>query len=226
MKKLALILVVVTGCAGMGSMGDSKSATMSEQEKARSDYQKAADAQKRATEEQGKSEQAQRDVVAAEKSVADAQARARGQQARAEQAQVDARKISAQAQQQAEQAQQQAVQSQSAQTVEHKQVLSEAKKWTDEKTVNGQVLEVKDSSLRLRTNDSQNLTLGLSDATSINIDGRLGSAANVQPGSDVRASYQLVDGKAQALSLDVRSGKSQDDSTQSAPQPPTDSSPN
>ena len=125
------------------------------------------------------------------------------------------------------QSQQQAVQSQSDQKAEHKQKVAEARKWTDEKTVNGQVVEAKDSSLRIRTNDGQNLTLGLSDTTSINIDGRLGSAANVQPGSDVRASYQMVDGHAQALSLDVRSNHSQggDNGQQSAPPPSSDSSP-
>lgn len=206
MKRLALLLVVASGCAGlMGSKNETKSETMTAQEQAHSDYQRAADAQKRASEEQAKAEQAQREVVSAQKSLADAEARARGQQSRAEQAQADAQKISQQAQQQGRQAQQQAVQSQASQKEEQQQKVAEAKGWGDEKTINGQVLESQGSTLRIRTRDSQNLTLGLTDATSINIDGRMGAAANVQPGSDVRASYQMVDGKAQAVSIDVRS---------------------
>ncbi len=228
MRKLALLLVVAAGCAGMmgSSNSEKKSETVTAQEQAHSDYQRAADSQKRATEEQAKAEQAQREVTAAQKNLADAQARARGQQARAQQAQADAQKISEQAQQQGMQAQQQAVQAQSDQKAEHQQKVAEAKKWTDEQTVNGQVLEAKGSSLSIRTQDSKNLTLGLTDSTSINIDGQLGSAANVQPGSDVRASYQMVDGKAQALSLDVRSNGSKGDNLpQSNPQPSNDSPP-
>jgi colicin import membrane protein len=215
MRKLALALVVATGCAGMmGSKNETKSETVTAQQEAHADYQKAADAQKRATEEQSKAEAADREVATAQKNLADAQAKARGQQARAVQAQADAQRVSAMAQQQGSEAQQQAVQSQSSQKEEHLQKVAQAKKWTVEQTVNGQVVDAQGSSLRIRTRDSQNLTLGLTDSTSINIDGRMGSAANVQPGSNVRASYQMVDGKAQALSLDVRSNSNQNDNVQ------------
>jgi len=51
----------------------------------------------------------------------------------------------------------------------------------------------------------RDLTLDLTDATAISIDGQQSGASKLQPGSDVRASYQMVDGRAKALKLEVRS---------------------
>jgi len=206
MRKLSLLLAVATGCASMmGSKSEPKSETLTAQSTAQQQYQGAADAQKRAADEQAKAESAQREVMAAQKSLADAQARAAGQQAKAEQAQAEAQKLARQAQEQGKQAQEQAVQSQTQQKDAHMARLEKARSWTDEKVIDGQLLESKGSALRIRSPDRRDLTLDLTDATAISIDGQQSGASKLQPGSDVRASYQMVDGRAKALKLEVRS---------------------
>ncbi|MFL5459030.1 MAG: hypothetical protein ACJ78X_21735, partial [Myxococcales bacterium] len=61
-------------------------------------------------------------------------------------------------------------------------------------------------SLKVRAGD-RDMNLQLSDSTAITVDGKSSSAQQIQPGSDVRASYQMVDGQAQALKIDVKSSQ-------------------
>ena len=167
-------------------------------------FQKAADAQKHAVEEQQKLEKAQRDVVAAQKALADAQARLEGQKAKAEQAQRDAQQLASDAQQQGQQDQQQALQLQQQQSKQHKEMTTQNQKsWMQTKNVEGQALSAGNNELMVRSSDQGDMRLKVNDSTAVNVDGKLGSLDQIKPGSDVRASYQLVDGQPMALTIEV-----------------------
>jgi len=45
----------------------------------------------------------------------------------------------------------------------------------------------------------------VTDSTAVRVDGRSASLSQIQPGSDVRASYQMVNGQAKALQIDASS---------------------
>lgn len=118
----------------------------------------------------------------------DAQARLSGQRMKAKQAQDDARRMSEQAQTEVQQEQKQASQFQEQQT---------------QKDLEGRVMQASGDEIQVRTSDQQLVKLDVTDSTSVNFNGRSGKISQVQPGSDVRASYQLIDGKAKALQIDV-----------------------
>jgi colicin import membrane protein len=207
MKKLIWIAAaaLAAGCA-MNGQEAKKSEAMTAQEQAHQSLQQAADAQKRAADEQAKAEQAQRDVEQAQRQLAEARARLRGQRVRAEQAQADAQRMSEQAAQEAQTQQSQAAQFQQQQNQQSAQLNdSRSQEWTQEQDVQGRVVQASGGQLQLRTDDQKLLRLDLTDSTAVSLDGRSGSASQIQPGSDVRASYQLIDGKARALKIDVTS---------------------
>jgi hypothetical protein len=224
-KTLCLALAVMAvGCASGGS--EKKSETVAGQSSAGGQYQRAADAQKKATDEQTKAESAQKDVEQAQKALAEAQAKARGQQVKAQQAQVEAQTLGRQASQSGTALQHEAVQSQrqkkrtNQQDIEKKQAA-----WTDQKHASGQLLESSGNQVRVRTGNKRDLALDMSDATAVTIDGKPGSISQVQPGSNVRATYQMVDGRAKALSVDVRTKSSTSGSTDTSTTTPTTSAP-
>src|SRR5512140_2433900 len=207
-------LALAVGCA-MGGQSTKKSETMTAQDQAHQSLQQAADAQKKASDEQAKAEQAQADVTAKQKELADAQAKLRGQRAKAQQAQRDAEQLTKAAQQQAMQQQQQAQQLQQTQSLNQDRQQS----WTQQKDLTGTVVQAQGDSLQVRdSNDQQILQLQLTDATALTVNGQTGQVSQIQPGSDVRASYQLVDGQAKALKIDVTS-KSGSSSQSQEPQP-------
>jgi len=200
---LAAIPAFALACA-TSSSSEKMSDTTKAQSSAQSAFQKAADAQKKAVDEQQKLEQAQRDVVAAQKALADAQARLEGQRGKAEQAQRDAQQLAADANQQAQQDQQQALQLQKQQVQQHKQMTSENQKsWMQTKNVEGRAVSAANNELMVRSSDQGDLRLKVNDSTSVNVDGKMGSLDQIKPGSDVRASYQLVDGQPTALTIEV-----------------------
>ena len=225
MKKLIVLpaIALAFGCA-MGGQETKKSEAMSAQDQAHQQLQQAADAQKRAADEQAQAEKDQQDVVQAQKALADAQARLRGQRMKARQAQEEARRLSQQATQEASQEQQQALQLQESQSQRNSQLnQSRSQEWTSQKDVQGRVLSASGDELQIRSSDQQLMKLGVTGSTAINGDGRSGTAAQIQPGSDVRASYQMIDGKAKALTIDVTSaGQSSQPSEQNVPAPPAD----
>jgi len=47
--------------------------------------------------------------------------------------------------------------------------------------------------------------LQVTDSTAVRVNGQLASVSQVQPGSEVRASYQVVDGHPKALVIDATS---------------------
>jgi hypothetical protein len=137
--------------------------------------QATVDAQSRATIEQQKAGQAHDDVIAAQRALANAEARSRAQQARADKAQADVQR------------------------------LEQGAAWTVPLDVQGSVIGASGNMLSLRTSDAQRIDLNVSDSTAVTLDGRSASVAQLQPGEDVRASYQMVDGRAQALRIHARS---------------------
>jgi colicin import membrane protein len=199
-------LALAVGCA-MGGQSTRKSETMTAQDQAHQSLQQAADAQKKANEEQAKAEQAQADVTQKQKELADAQAKLRGQRAKAQQAQRDAEQLTKAAQEQAMQQQQQAQQLQQTQAQQAQSLNQDRQQsWTQQKDLTGTVVQAQGDSLQVRdSSDQQILQLQLTDATALTVNGQSGQVSQIQPGSDVRASYQVVDGQAKALKIDVTS---------------------
>ena len=194
----AAVLLAACATGGEAKRGELVSA----QQKAQASSQTAADAQKRAMDEQTKAEQAQRDLTTAEKNVENARIRLRDQRAKAQQAQIDARRLSEQANQEGLRAQEQSAINQQA-LAQQERALSE-QRGTMEQTVQGQVVDVQGNELQIWTPQNQDMKLDLS-ASMVRVDGQQSSAAQIKPGSDVRASYKMVDGKAKVLQIDVTS---------------------
>ncbi|MFL5457948.1 MAG: hypothetical protein ACJ78X_16225, partial [Myxococcales bacterium] len=195
MKSRWLTLIPALALAACSHMGGSKSESTSQTSKAQtqasSAFQKAADAQKQANEEQSKAEQAQQEVTAAQKALAEAQAKAQGQQAKAEQAQQQAQQLAQQAQQEGQSSQQQALQYQKSEANTHQTLHQENQKsWSQARNISGKVFQASSDSLKVRAGD-RDMNLQLSDSTAITVDGKSSSAQQIQPGSDVRASYQM-----------------------------------
>ena len=207
MRNMVVVAIALAfGCA-MGGQEAKKSETMSAQDQAHSELQRAADAQKRASEEQARAEEAQRNVEQAQKALADAQAKERGQRVKAQQAQQDAQRLAAQAQHDAQEQQKQALSSQQEQASQSRQSMQERQQaWTQEQTLRGRVVNAGGDQLQVRSSSQGLVKLDVTDATAIQLDGRSGSLSQIQPGSDVRASYQMIDGKARALKIEVTSG--------------------
>ena len=207
-------------CAGLGGSknNESTSQTSKVQSQAASAFQRAADAQKQANEEQARAEKAQADVTAAQKALADAQARAQGQQLKAQQAQQHAQELAREAQREGQSSQQQAVQLQQSEASQKQTLHQENQKaWTQTRDINGKVFQASSDELKVRAGDRE-MALKVNDSTAVTVDGRPASTAQIQPGSDVRASYQMVDGQATALKIDVTSNlPSSRSSDQSSP---------
>lgn len=230
MRKMIVLpaIALAFGCA-TGGQEQRKSEAMTAQEQAHRQLQQAADAQKKAADEQAQAEKDQQEVVKSQKALADAQARLRGQRMKAQQAQEEANRLSATAQQEASMQQQQALQYQQLQAQQAtQQNQARSQQWTQQQDVQGRVLSASGDQLQVRTSDQQLMKLDVTGSTAINVDGRSGNASQIQPGSDVRASYQLIDGKARALTIDVTSKGQQDQkmpADQGTQQPPPDQTP-
>lgn len=219
MRKMIVLPAVALafGCA-MGGQEAKRSETMTAQDQAQQQLQQAADAQKRAGGEQAAAEKDQQEVVQAQKALADAQVKLRGQRMKAKQAQADASRMSEQAQKEVQQQQQQASQLQEQQAQKNSELnKSRNQEWAAQKDLEGRVLQASGDELQVRTSDQRLMKLGVTDSTAINFNGRSGTLSQIQPGSDVRASYQLIDGKARALQIDVTSAADK----AAAPQDPT-----
>ena len=202
---LVVIPAFAVACATSSPSSSGKqSETARAQTSAQSSFQRAADAQKNALAEQNKAEEADRQVTEAQKKFADAQGKARAQHARAEQAQRDAQRLAQETQQQGAQSQREAMQSQKTEAQTAQQIQSgNQQAWMQSRTIEGQVSSASTEDLTVRSASQGDVQLKLNDSTAIMIDGQKGTAMDIQPGSDVRASYQMVDGKATAVRLEV-----------------------
>jgi hypothetical protein len=76
--------------------------------------------------------------------------------------------------------------------------------WTQQQDLRGTLVSTQGDSLQVKdTSDNQLMQLQVSDSTAITLNGQTAQVSQLQPGSDVRASYQMVDGQAKALKIDV-----------------------
>jgi colicin import membrane protein len=199
---IAGVPALVLACST--SSGETKSDTSRAQSKAQSDFQRAADAQKSALAEQKKAEQADQAVTDAQKKLAEAQAKAQAQHAKAEQAQKDAQQAAQQAQQQGTPSQSEALQHQQTESQTAQQLQQEnPQAWSQSQNIQGKVTAATADELTVLSPSQGDMRLKLNDSTAITIDGRQGSADQIQPGSDVRASYRLIDGKPTAMRVQV-----------------------
>jgi hypothetical protein len=69
--------------------------------------------------------------------------------------------------------------------------------------IQGKVTSASSDELTVMAPGQGDVRLKLNDSTAITIDGRQGSANQIQPGSDVRASYRLIDGTPTAMRVQV-----------------------
>jgi hypothetical protein len=209
MRRMFLSIPALVLACATSSPNPPKSATRQAQEDAQQQYQKAASAQKRAGEEQQKAEQAERDVTKAQKALADAQARLAGQRAKAAQAQRDAIQLGRESQQRGALMQEQATQLQGREARQRADTeRGNQQAWMQTRNVSGAVAAVSPTSLTVRSDDRGDVRLEVSDSTAVNLDGRTASMTEIRAGSDVRASYGVVDGRTNAMRLDVTSRKS------------------
>jgi multidrug efflux pump subunit AcrA (membrane-fusion protein) len=204
----AALAAAGTGCASLGGGNQSKSDTRAAQASAGQHFQNAADAQKAAQEEQQKAEKSDQEVAEAQKALAEAQARSSGQHAKAEAAQSTARQLAQGATQQAHQEQQHASTAMQRETSEQQKLQGSRESWRDQKTVSGRVVEASGSTLRLRSSSQGDMNLSLSETTALRVNGQAAKSEQILPGDEVRASYQMVDGKPTAVRIDVRSHRS------------------
>ena len=201
------ISALVLACA-TSSPSEQKSGTRQAQDDAQKQYQNAASAQKHATEEQQKAEQAQLEVTKAQKALADAQARLVGQRAKAEQAQRDALQMGRDSQQRGARMQEQATQLQGEEARQGKQTQQDHQQaWMKTRSIRGAVTAVSPDALTVRSDDQGDVRLQVGDSTAVSLDGRMATMKEIRAGSDVRASYGLVDGQATAVRLDFTSSE-------------------
>jgi len=206
---VAIIPALALGCATGSSNQKPSSEAVKTQSQAQAALQRAADAQKRALDEQQKAEQLQQEVVQKQKDLADTQARLNAQRAKAEQAQRDAQRLSAEAQQEAQRQQTQAMQLQRQQAQTNQELTQQNQQsYMQTKNVRGRAVSANKDEVLLRSSDQGDVRLKLNDSTSITVDGKMGTGEEIQPGEDVRATYQVIDGQPTAVKIDVTSNKS------------------
>jgi Skp family chaperone for outer membrane proteins len=206
MRRMFLTIPAIALACATSSPSQQMSGTRHAQDDAQQQYQNAAGAQKHASEEQQKAEQAARDVTAAQKALADAQAKLEGQQAKAAQAQRDAGKLGHDAQELGALMQVQATQLQGQEAQEGKRTeQGNQRAWTETRNVSGTVAAVSASGLTVRSDGSADVKLQVTGSTAVNLDGRAASLRDIKAGSEVRASYGVIDGKTTAVQLDVTS---------------------
>jgi hypothetical protein len=186
-------------------------------------FERAAEAQHRASDEQAKAEEAQHQVTEAQRQLAETQARALAQVAKAEQTQREARQLEQQEHAKLSRLQQQALLMQRTEAQTLRQIhQGNLQRWTETKQLTGTALDSSSEVVRVRSRTAGDLPLKLNESTAIIVDGRQTDAMGIQPGSNVRASYQMIDGQPTAVKLDVRS-KNKKPTTARAKKPATDS---
>jgi hypothetical protein len=199
----ALALAASTGCASMHG-NETKSDTASAQGAAHGQFQRAADAQKQAADEQQKAEEADKSVASAQKALAETEAKAKGQHEKAATAQTTARQLGQQASHQGMQEQKQATSSMKREKAATGEQAQERETWRDQQNVAGRVVETSGNTLRVRPPGKSDLNVALDDSSAVRLNGRVAKTDQIQPGDEVRVAYQMVDGKATAVRVDIR----------------------
>jgi colicin import membrane protein len=205
------------------------------QERSEKAIDQAERAQEEASEQQRDAAQAQRDVAEARQELTEAEERARTESQQAQQAQQQAQQqtqqtqqtvaeaqtsaLEAQRQQQTELAQQQAQQAQQAdQQAQQTQAQAQqpvaaapapapAAQAQGEQFITGEVLTANEQEVLVSTRGEPQLRLQLNPGTVVMVDGRQARAADIQEGSQVRASYRDAGGEPTAVRLEVTSAQ-------------------
>ena len=198
---ILLSAALLAACAPSGEAKQGELVTA--QQKPQATSQSAADAQRAAADEQLKAEQAQRDLTVAQQNHERAKVALADLRDRAERAQVKARELSEAAHQQGLRAQTESNFNQQA-LAQQDRAAAEQQAAKTEQTVQGQVISVQGNDLEIWTAQGRNMGLDLG-ASMVRVDGQQSSVSQIKPGSDVRASYKVSDGKARALQVDVTS---------------------
>lgn len=203
---LATLLLAAPACKqqGNGSLTAGRQENdqvKQEQKQAQDSLKQAEDAQKKATREQDQARSAQADVDKARQDLNDKQQKAQQQQSEAQQSQAQAQQQGQSAQQNASEAQQRASEAQNAQqsASASQQPGSTA---GGEEQITGKLAKVSDTELQL---DSVPQPLKIDSSTQVTLDGQPASAAQLQPGTDVRASFRRQGSEATAIKIDAKS---------------------
>jgi len=208
MRRIIFVMPALALACATNSGSQQKSGTREAQDDARQQYQNAADMQKHATEDQQNAEQAEQDVTKAQKGLADAQARLVRQRAKAKQSQSDALQMGRDSQLRGALLQEQATQLQGEEARQRTRVHeANQQAWMKTRNIRGAIAAVDVDALTVRSADQGDLRLEVSESTAVNLDGQPVTMKEIKDGSDVRASYGVVDGQAMAIRLDVTSSE-------------------
>lgn len=167
-----------------------------EQKKAEDAFKKAGDAQKQAIKQQDQAKKAAADVQKAQTDLREKEQKAQQALTGAQQSQVQAQQQGQVAQQTAVGSQQkatealtqqQAQQQQASTTKQQASAEASAPASPGEQQVSGKLAKASDTELRL---ESVEQPLKIDSSTQVTLDGQTSSAAQLQLGSDVRASYR------------------------------------
>ncbi|HEX8701953.1 MAG TPA: hypothetical protein VF815_24200 [Myxococcaceae bacterium] len=228
-------LLLATGCkegrsVTVNEQGDEQASASAAVEQAQERSEKAFDqaesVQKEASDQQQEAARAQQQVEDTRRELAEAEAKANAELQEAQQAQQQAQQtqqqaqqtvaeaqksameaqrqqqteLAQQAQQQAQQAQQQAQQAQ-----QQAQAPLPSAQGQREQFIIGEVLTASEDELMVSVRGEPQLRLQVDPATQIIVNGRQGQAADIQEGSQVRASYRDSEGEQKAVRIEVTS---------------------
>jgi flagellar biosynthesis GTPase FlhF len=221
-------LLCTAGCKQQGQQqqdvqGEARASVESAQERSQKALDQAREVQEKASEEQGQVADARQDVEKARQELQEAEAKAQrefqeaqnaqqqasnqAQQAQSEVQQSQQQALEAQRQQQQElaQAQQQAAQQQQQQAQQGQQA-AQAQPSQAQQLVTGRVVTASPDELLLSSAGGAGqspLRLQVNEQTQVLVNGRQASVADITEGSQVRASYQNVEGEPTAVRVDV-----------------------
>ncbi|GHG98448.1 hypothetical protein [Comamonas sp. JC664] len=217
---------------GQGTVSDQVAQAQQRSEGA---FDSARKAQEQASDQQKQAADAQRDLQKRQQELQEAQAKAQSASQQAQQAQQNAQQQTQQAQQEAQQAQAGALEAQRRQSEALTQQNQQARQQSEqlrqqsqqpvaaapvpgqpqgqgaqqgsEQQVVGEVLSSNDQELLLSARGEPQLRLQVSPQTQVTVDGRQASAADIQEGSQVRASYRTDEqsGEPQAVRIEATS---------------------
>jgi DNA repair exonuclease SbcCD ATPase subunit len=229
-------LLLTTGCkegrsVAVNEQGDEQALASKAVEQAQERSEKAIDqseaAQKEAGDQQKEAVQAQQRAEEARRELAEAEAKAQAELQQAQQAQQQAQQTQQQAQQTVEESQRSALEAQRQQQAElaqqgqqqAQQMQQQAQQQAaapvpstqaqGEQFIIGQVLTASEDEVMVSVRGEPQLRLQVEPSTQIIVDGRQGRAADIQEGSQVRASYRDNQGEQQAVRIEVTSSQQQ-----------------
>ena len=209
-----------------GEQASASAAVDQAQERSEQAFDQAEQAQKEAGDQQQEAAQAQKRVEDARRELTEAEAKANAELQEAQQTQLQAQQTQQQAQQTVAEAQASAMEAQRRQQAELAQQAQQQAQQTQqqaqvaqqqaqaplpsaqaqrEQFIVGEVLTASEDEVMVSVRGEPQLRLHVEPGTQIIVDGRQGRAADIQEGSQVRASYRDSEGEQKAVRLEVTS---------------------